>query len=163
VVTAGPELRGVDFEPEADRLRGLAAALGVGRRVHLIGRVARAEMPALMRSADVAACMAWHQPSGAVALEAMACGVPVVAATVGAMTDTVVHDVTGRLVPPKDSRALAESINVLLRDEFLRHSFGAAGRDRVRARYTWDRIAQDLERIYGQFAQSTYLQASTSS
>ena len=105
-------------------------------------------MPALLRSADVVVCSASYEPSGTVALEAMACGVPVVASAVGAMADSVVHDVTGRLVPPKDPDRLADAINLLLRDSFLRRSFGAAGRDRAKARYSWDRVAADTLRIY---------------
>ena len=82
----------------------------------------------------------------------MACGVPVVASAVGGMLDTVVDNVTGCLVPPKAPGRLAEAINVLLRDSFLRQSFGAAGRDRAQARYSWDRIAVDLLRIYDDLA-----------
>ena len=53
---------------------------------------------------------------------------------------------------PKDAGRLAEAINVLLRDSFLRRSFGAAGRDRAQARYSWDRIAVDMLRIYDDLA-----------
>ena len=148
VIVGGPEPPNLDSDPEACRLRDLAGALGVARRVHLYGSVARADMPALLRSADVVVCSASYEPSGTVALEAMACGVPVVASDVGAMLDTVVHDVTGRLVPPKDPDRLADAINLLLRDSFLRRSFGAAGRDRAKARYSWDRVAADTLRIY---------------
>ena len=66
----------------------------------------------------------------------------------GALLDVVVHDVTGRLVPPRDPAKMAYAINVLLHDVFLRKSLGAAGRDRARARYSWDRIAVDMLRIY---------------
>jgi glycosyltransferase involved in cell wall biosynthesis len=112
------------------------------------GAVARVDMPALLRSADVVACTPWYEPFGIVALEAMACGVPVVAAAVGGMLDTVVHDVTGWLVAPRRPGEVADAINTLLHDEFLRQSLGAAGRDRARARYSWDRIAADTLRIY---------------
>jgi glycosyltransferase involved in cell wall biosynthesis len=105
-------------------------------------------LPALLRSADVVACNPWRETSGSVALEAMACGVPVVVSAVGALLDIVVHDVTGRLVPPRDPAKMVYAINVLLHDVFLRKSLGAAGRDRARARYSWDRIAVDMLRIY---------------
>ena len=88
VIVGGPEPPNLDSDPEACRLRDLAGALGVARRVHLYGSVARADMPALLRSADVVVCSASYEPSGTVALEAMACGVPVVASGVGAMLDT---------------------------------------------------------------------------
>ena len=82
----------------------------------------------------------------------MACGVPVVASAVGALNDIVVDDVTGRLVAQIDPAGFAEAINMLLRDSFLRRSFGAAGRDRASARYSWDRVAEDMLRVYERFA-----------
>jgi D-inositol-3-phosphate glycosyltransferase len=68
------------------------------------------------------------------------------------MLDTVVHDVTGRLVKPRNPAEVAAAINHLLRDDVLRNSLGAAGRDRAKARYSWDRIAADTARIYDRLA-----------
>lgn len=148
VLVGGPDRAHVEAEPEARRLRALAEQLGVSDRLVMHGAVARADMPALLRSADVVACTPWYEPFGIVPLEAMACGVPVVAAAVGGMLDTVVHDVTGRLVAPKRPAEVADAVNHLLHDAFLRQSLGAAGRDRARARYSWERVAADTERIY---------------
>jgi glycosyltransferase involved in cell wall biosynthesis len=111
----------------------------------------------------VVACTPWYEPFGIVPLEAMACGVPVVASAVGGMLDTVVHDVTGRLVTPKCPTAVADAINQLMRDDFLRQSLGAAGRDRARARYSWDRIAADTLRIYDRLVPAEYLQSAVAS
>jgi glycosyltransferase involved in cell wall biosynthesis len=148
VIVGGPDKSELDYDPEASRLMELANSIGVADRVHLYGSVAREDMPAILRSADVVACTPWYEPFGIVPLEAMACGVPVVASAVGGMLDTVVHDVTGRLVSPKSPADVADAINHLMRDEFLRQSLGAAGRDRARSRYSWDRIAADTLRIY---------------
>jgi D-inositol-3-phosphate glycosyltransferase len=137
-----------ETDGEASRLHALAEQLGVGERLRLRGAARAADMPALLRSADVVACTPSYESSGVVALEAMACGVPVVASAVGALTDTVVHEVTGYLVARQDPRACAAALNALLRDSFLRRSLGAAGRDRAVARYTWDRIAADTARLY---------------
>lgn len=156
VLVGGPDRAEVEADPEARRLRELAEQLGVGDRVVFQGAVARADMPALLRSADVVACTPWYEPFGIVPLEAMACGVPVVAAAVGGMIDTVVHDVTGRLVAPKRPAEVAESVNTLLHDAFLRQSLGAAGRDRARARYSWDRVAADTLRIYDRLVPATH-------
>jgi glycosyltransferase involved in cell wall biosynthesis len=159
VLVGGPDRAHVEAEPEARRLRALAEQLGVSDRLVLHGAVARADMPALLRSADVVACTPWYEPFGIVPLEAMACGVPVVAAAVGGMLDTVVHDVTGRLVTPKRPAEVADAVNHLLHDAFLRQSLGAAGRDRARARYSWDRVAADTERIYERLVPDQFGQA----
>jgi D-inositol-3-phosphate glycosyltransferase len=161
IIAGGPDHAELASDPEAKRLRALAEELGVARRVHLYGAVARAAMPELFRSADVVACTPWYEPFGIVPLEAMASGVPVVASAVGGMQDTVVHDVTGRLIAPRKPREIADAINPLLRDAFLRQSLGLAGRDRVCARYTWDQVASDAVRIYDTVAQRDHPHVST--
>jgi glycosyltransferase involved in cell wall biosynthesis len=121
-------------------------------RVHLYGSVLREEMPMLLRSADVVAATPWYEPFGIVPLEAMACGVPVVASAVGGMLDTVDDGVTGRLVPPRDPSTLAEAIGSILSQPRLRQSLAEAGRRRVCERYTWDRVADDVTAVYRRLA-----------
>ncbi|BBY79721.1 glycosyltransferase [Mycolicibacterium pulveris] len=152
VIVSGPDITRRDSDPEAHRLRELAERLGVADRVRLYQRVAREDLPSILRSADVVACTPGNELLGAVSLEAMACGVPVIASAVGALLDTVVHDVTGRLVRSSRPDKVADAVNQLLRDDFLRQSLGAAGRDRARARYSWDRIAGDTNNIYRRLA-----------
>jgi D-inositol-3-phosphate glycosyltransferase len=133
---------------ELGRLTSLALRMEVADRVTFHGEVPHSEMPALLRSADVVTCLPQHESFGVVALEAMACGVPVVASAVGGFSDTVVPDVTGRLVSTDKPRECAEAILPLLKQPFTRNSLGAAGRDRARSRYSWDRIASDTARVY---------------
>jgi D-inositol-3-phosphate glycosyltransferase len=135
-------------EPEHDRLAAFAEQLGVADRVRLIGQVARTDMPALLRSADLVVCSPWYEPFGIVPLEAMACGVPVVASAVGGMLDTVVDGVTGAQVPPRDPVALAEVIGPLLQAPSRRAELARAGLERVRSRYSWDRVAADTAAVY---------------
>ena len=148
VIAGGPEPGRVADDPEAQRLLELAARLGVADRVRLRGQVTRDEMPSLLRSADLVVCTPWYEPFGIVPLEAMACGVPVVAAAVGGLIDTVVDGVTGELVPPTRPEALAATLRRLLGDPAQREAYGIAGCDRARSRYSWDRIAVDVLRIY---------------
>jgi len=152
LIVGGPPRRELIADAEARRLRRLAAQLGVADRVCLIGAVGRADMPAVLRSADVVSCTPWYEPFGIVPLEAMACGIPVVATAVGGLRDTVVDEVTGRLVPPQSPPELAEAIGTLLSYPQQRVEFGRAGWERARQRYTWDRIATDTERIYEKLA-----------
>ncbi|ONF63702.1 glycosyltransferase [Amycolatopsis keratiniphila] len=148
VIVGGPDAGPLDKAPEVRRLRAIADRAGVGDRVHLPGLVSREQMPALLRSADAVVCTPWYEPFGIVPLEAMACGVPVVATAVGGLTDTVVDGVTGMLVPPRNPVELAAALRRLLGDASLCESFGLAGADRVRARYSWDRVASDSLRAY---------------
>jgi glycosyltransferase involved in cell wall biosynthesis len=78
----------------------------------------------------------------------MACGLPVVASAAGGMLDTVVHEVTGTLVPPGDNAKFTSALKEMLNEDTLRMGMGLAGRDRVRSRYSWDRIADGASTIY---------------
>ena len=120
----------------------------VADRVRFLGPVARSEMPALLRSADAVVCAPWYEPFGIVALEAMACGRAVVATAVGGMQDTVVHGVTGLHVPPRRADLLGAALRGLVANPTRPFAFGVAGRDRVLARYTWERVAAATEDVY---------------
>jgi len=152
VLAGGPERGALGADPQARRLRALARRLGVADRVELRGRVARAELPALLRSADVVVCAPWYEPFGIVPLEAMACGVPVVASAVGGLTDTVVDGVTGLHVPPRRPVELAAALLPLLEDSERRRRLGAAGAHRARERYGWDRVAAATLRVLRELA-----------
>jgi len=152
VVAGGPDASQLELDPEARRLLRLAAELGVADRLMLRGRVSRQRMPALLRSADAVVCVPWYEPFGIVPLEAMACGIPVVATAVGGQIDSVVHDVTGVHVAPRDPAALAGALRRLLDDPQRREALGAAGVRRVRRRYGFDRIAASTARVYAQVA-----------
>ena len=142
VVAGGPSRDRLDDDPEGRRLRRLAATTGLGDRLILLGAIGRAGIPALLRSADVVACCPWYEPFGLVAVEAMACGVPVVATRVGGLAESVVDGVTGVLVPPRSPAAVARALDGLLADTGLRFTMGAAGAVRAR-RFGWDRIAAE--------------------
>ncbi|WP_182909062.1 glycosyltransferase [Microbispora sp. H13382] len=137
-------------DEESARLRTLAGGLGLGDRVRLIGSVSRADVPGLMRSADVLVTVPWYEPFGMVPLEALACGVPVIASAVGGHLDTVAG--CGVLVPPRRPRALSRALVDLLTRPGLRAALSAAGARRARARYGWPRIAEQTESVYRNLA-----------
>jgi glycosyltransferase involved in cell wall biosynthesis len=148
VVAGGGDAGSLCSDPEARRLEQLAMDCGVRDRLELRGRVERHEMPALLRSADLVVCAPWYEPFGLVALEAMACGVPVVATAVGGLVDTVIHGVTGVHVPPRDPDALAAALRELLAAPTRRAELGRAGRERACRRYVWSTIAIETVRAY---------------
>ncbi|WP_068056594.1 glycosyltransferase [Nocardia xishanensis] len=141
VIAGGPIGDDVDDDGESKRLRRIAAECGVQERVRLLGQVPHSAMPRLYRSADVVLCTPWYEPFALVPLEAMACRKPVVTTAVGGMLDTVVDGVTGRFVAPAEPEAVARAVRPLLEDETLRETWGAAGCQRARGRYSWDRVA----------------------
>jgi glycosyltransferase involved in cell wall biosynthesis len=150
VVVGGPPPGAVDDDPEIRRLRAVADDAGVADRLVFTGSVARADVPAWVRSADVVLAVPWYEPFGITPLEAMACGRPVVATAVGGLVDTVVGGVTGDLVPPRDPRRLGETLAALLADDERRAAYGAAGVRRARARYRWSRVVAETETVYRQ-------------
>jgi glycosyltransferase involved in cell wall biosynthesis len=154
VVAGGPAAQRLDGDDEVRRLRALAADLGVAGRVRLIGSVVHEWLAPLIRSADAVLCLPWYEPFGIVPLEAMACGVPVVAAAVGGLLDTVDDGVTGIRVPPRDPCAAADAVRALLADDALRARMGCAGRARA-ARYAWSQVAADVEATYRRAAMTT--------
>ncbi|MFD0776272.1 glycosyltransferase, partial [Streptomonospora algeriensis] len=128
--------------------RESAEEAGVADRVVFTGGVPRARVPELLRSADLAVNVPWYEPFGMSTVEAMACGVPVIASHVGGHLDTLVQGVTGRLVPPRDARTLAYWMRVLLGDPVTRESLGIAAADRAAVRYTWPLVARQTEECY---------------
>jgi len=148
LVAGGPPADALVLDPEAVRLRELAAACGVAQRVHLLGGVGRADMPALLRSADIVVAVPWYEPFGIVPLEAMACGRPVVGSAVGGLLDSVVPGRCGELVPPRRRGLLAGALRELLADPGRRAAYGREGSRRVRERYGWDRVCAETEAVY---------------
>ncbi|HEX6347411.1 glycosyltransferase [Umezawaea sp.] len=138
--------------PEVGKLVKYAEKRSVAHRVRFTGEVTTTAMPALLRSADVVVCAPWYETSGITSLRAMACGIPVVAAKVGALVDTVVDGLTGVLVPPHDPVALGRAVRDLLSNRLRCQFYSIAGTDRVRAYHSWDHVAAETVRAYRQAA-----------
>jgi glycosyltransferase involved in cell wall biosynthesis len=148
VVAGGPPGEEMDADPEVHRLWLCAKEAGVADRVDFLGRVSRDRVPALLRSADLAISLPWYEPFGMVPLEAMACGVPVVASAVGGHLDTVVDHVTGVHVPPRRPAETARQVRELLAHPTRRQAYGVAAADRARSRFSWPRIGQETTEVY---------------
>jgi D-inositol-3-phosphate glycosyltransferase len=147
-IVGGPPAEELHCNEEACRLLRLAEGLGVIDRVQLTGELPHGQTLAALQSAHVFACPSRYEPFGFPVLEAMACALPVIATAAGGMLDTVVHEVTGTLVPSGDSAKFTVALKEMLSQDTLRMGMGLAGRDRVRSRYSWDRVAAGASTIY---------------
>jgi starch synthase len=106
------------------------------------------EVVQLYSHATVFVCPSIYEPFGLINLEAMACGTPVVASRVGGIPEVVVDGETGWLVPPGDPVALAQALRDALADPARARQMGEAGRRRVEAHFSWDRIADRTLAVY---------------
>jgi D-inositol-3-phosphate glycosyltransferase len=139
---------GPDGDHEVARVRDLAAELGVAARVRFIPPQPHHLLSTYYRAADVCLVPSRSESFGLVALEAAACGVPVVASAVGGLLTLVEHGRTGYLVEGRDPADFAAWVDMVLADPVLhrRLSVSAAARARI---YTWSTSAARLRRLYG--------------
>jgi glycosyltransferase involved in cell wall biosynthesis len=120
--------------------------LGLGERVVFLGY--REDIPDLLAACDLLVLPSHFEGLPVSVLEAMAAARPVVATRVGGTDEAVVHGETGLLVPPRDPRALAQSIRALLADRDLARRFGEAGRVRVHKEFSAAHMVQRVSQVY---------------
>lgn len=128
--------------PERAYLEALAQDRGVG--LTLTGNVDDAALVTLYNRARLVAYAPVREPFGLVAIEAMACGAPVVAVAEGGIPETVLHEQTG-LLTERDPAAFAEALMRLYEDPDLAAAYGRNGRAHVVNRWTWERATAALE------------------
>jgi glycosyltransferase involved in cell wall biosynthesis len=125
------------------------SALGLAGRVRRVGHVADDRtLAAAYREARALVLPSDYEAFGLVILEALAQGTPVVASKVGGIPEIVEDGRSALLVPPGSSSALAEALGRLWDDPDLGRRLGEAGRSTVVPRYTWEGVAEAVERIY---------------
>lgn len=149
VVIGGPPAAQLTADPRALRLRALAEHFKVADRFRLVGAVSSKDLPKWYRSADVLVAGEWNEQF---ALEAMACGVPIIGTTDGNLTETVVDGLTGDLVPARDPRAMGSAMRRLVNDRVRRFTYATAALDRARQAYSWKRVAAQLGSVYSTVA-----------
>ena len=123
------------------------AALGLVESVRFVGPQPQSVLPLYYAAADVTVLPSYYESFGMVALEAMACGSPVIASRVGGLVTTVRDGVTGFLVPDGDVEALAERIETLVGDPELRWRLGREG-VRWAAQHRWPCVAEAVCKEY---------------
>jgi glycosyltransferase involved in cell wall biosynthesis len=132
--------------PLRPRLDALIATRGLADRVSLLG--ARDDVPRVLAQADVFVLSTRWEGFPLVIIEAMMCGLPVIATDVGGIAEAVEHQRTGMLVPPGRPDALADALNQMLNDGALRRINGEAGRQRALEQFTEARMVEQIDRVY---------------
>jgi len=127
-----------------------AREAGVGDRLRVTGRVPTAELVALYRRAAVVVVPSRYEGFGLPAVEAMACGAPVVACASGALPEVVRACGGGVLVPRDDPQALAKAVGSLLEQPEARRRLGTDARRQVEERFAWRRVAEATAGVYAQ-------------
>lgn len=132
--------------PERERLQALATELEVAERIRFLGNRPHEEMPALLRSGELAVFPSLMEATSVAALECMSCGVPVAASRAGGLPEIVDAEV-GALFEPADPDDLADTVVELLTERDL-EALGRAGRERVVTHWSNDRLAERHLEIY---------------
>lgn len=120
----------------------------IDHRVHFTGKIGPGELVRLYCNAEIAVVPSLYEGFGFPAAEAMACELPVVASTAGALPEVVGEEGAGILVPPRNAPALAQAVRRLLHDPELRLQMGRAARRRVLGLFTWENAAKQMVEVY---------------
>jgi rhamnosyl/mannosyltransferase len=139
--------------PMESAWKNLTRGLGLTERVRFVGEVSDAELSSYYAACDIFVLPASERSEafGVVQLEAMAAGKPVVSCDVGTGVAWVnQNEVTGFVVPPRDSHALAMALKQLIANDELREKMGAAGQARVQAEFTSEKMVERVLRVYSE-------------
>ena len=131
-------------------LKELAEELGIERSLEFVGIVDHNLLPLYYNAADVCAVPSYYESFGLVALEALACGTPVVASRVGGLPAVVQHGRTGYLLPWRCPEPFADSLEVILSSKGLQKSMSIEARKRAEG-MGWEAVAEETRRLYNSF------------
>jgi D-inositol-3-phosphate glycosyltransferase len=159
IIVGGAPGAGIEkVNAEMARLERLRAELGIEDLVTFPGAKDQDTLVYYYSAADMVVMPSHYESFGMVALEAMACGTPVLASKVGGLAFSVQDGQTGFLVPERDAEALAARIRLLLCDEDLRRQLGGQAAQWAR-RYGWPVVAKQIVDLYEQVQPATRLAA----
>lgn len=147
IIGGDPDVPPEQMTAEMARLQALSRELGLEELVIFLGKRSQDSLPYYYSAADVLVMPSLYESFGMVALEAMACGTPVVASRVGGLAYLVQDGVTGFHVPDGNARALCDTLERLVQDETLRRRMGRQAAEYARG-YAWEKIAPRIVDIY---------------
>jgi D-inositol-3-phosphate glycosyltransferase len=147
VIGGDPNLTNQDMSGEMARLQKLCQELGIGDTVIFLGKRSQDSLPYYYSAADVVIVPSHYESFGMVALEAMACGTPVVASQVGGLAFLVQDGVTGYVVPDDDPAALGDRLAQLILNQDLRQKLGEQATYYAQD-YSWENITSRMKTLY---------------
>ncbi|MCA1060805.1 glycosyltransferase [Rossellomorea aquimaris] len=133
-----------------EEYKKLAISLGIDTSVQFLGQIHHGDIPEFITSMDVMVISSLIESFGVSAVEAQACGVPVVATNVGGLPDVVIDDQTGYIVPSKNPEAIAEKLFHLYSDASRRKRLGENGRKHVITHYDWQENSKRMSDLYNE-------------
>lgn len=131
-----------------EKLKKLSRELNVEGKIKFEGFILNAEVPKVMNEMDIFVVPSLDESFGVVAVEAMACEVPVIVSEAEGLKEVVVNNVTGFITFKRDYKAIAEKIKILIKDNELRKNMGNAGRKRVIELYDWNNNVKNMIKVY---------------
>lgn len=134
--------------PDREKLESMAKMLNINENVLFTGFIPAETLPALYSACDVFLLHTTYEAFGLVLAEASATGKPIISTSVGAIPEVVEDGMTGLLVRPMDSRALANAILKLSGDKNLRAEMGKAGKQNALSKYNWDNLTEKYINVY---------------
>lgn len=150
IIGGDPNAGDGGLSDEMERLKTLSEEHGLGDLVTFLGRRGQDSLPYYYSASEAVIMPSHYESFGMVALEAMACGTPVVASEVGGLAFLVKDGVTGYHFPAEDPEALSERLITLIENQTLRQEMSTQAAKVAKA-YDWDRIAARIQEIYQGF------------
>jgi len=147
VIGGEPNAGSEDMAAEMARLKGLCESLGMGDLVTFLGKRDQDTLQYYYSAAEIVVVPSHYESFGLVALEAMACGTPVVASETGGLVFLVRDGETGFHVPAGDAKALADRLQTLIQDEVLRARLGRQAAEYAKD-YDWSVVADHIMSLY---------------
>jgi D-inositol-3-phosphate glycosyltransferase len=147
IIGGDPGVSQEEMSSEMERLHRLQESLGIGDLISFLGRRAQDTLQYYYSAAEIVVVPSQYESFGMVALEAMACGTPVIASETGGLAFLVKHGETGFHVPAADPHALANQINELMSDEVLRARLGKQAALYAKE-FSWSIIVDQILELY---------------
>ncbi len=154
VIGGDPEAAPEEMSVEMARIQKMCDDLTVGKMVAFLGKRSQDTLPYYYSAAEVVVMPSHYESFGMVALEAMACGTPVIASQVGGLAFLVQDGVTGYHVPDEDDEALCGKLTALLGDASLRRTLGQNAAEYAQ-KYSWEKIAPRIVDVYNDVIKTT--------